>query len=43
MSRAILKSTSATGLATFLSLITGMLRDTAMAQAIGVGPMSDAF
>jgi putative peptidoglycan lipid II flippase len=43
MSRAILKSTSATGLATFLSRITGMLRDTAMAQAVGVGPMSDAF
>lgn len=43
MSRAILKSTSATGLATLLSRITGMLRDTVMAQAIGVGPVSDAF
>jgi putative peptidoglycan lipid II flippase len=43
MSRAILKSTSATGLATLLSRITGMLRDTLMAQAMGVGPISDAF
>ena len=43
MSRAILKSTSATGLATLLSRITGMLRDTVMAQALGAGPVSDAF
>jgi putative peptidoglycan lipid II flippase len=43
MSRAILKSTSATGLATLLSRITGLLRDTFMAQALGVGPVSDAF
>ncbi|MET0290771.1 MAG: murein biosynthesis integral membrane protein MurJ [Steroidobacteraceae bacterium] len=43
MSRAILKSTSATGLATLLSRITGMLRDTLMAQALGAGPISDAF
>ena len=43
MSRAILKSTSATGLATLLSRITGMLRDTVMAQAMGIGPVSDAF
>jgi putative peptidoglycan lipid II flippase len=43
MSRAILKSTSATGLATLLSRITGMLRDTVMAQALGAGALSDAF
>ncbi|RZA11598.1 MAG: murein biosynthesis integral membrane protein MurJ, partial [Lysobacteraceae bacterium] len=34
---------SATGLATLLSRITGLLRDTCMAQALGVGPASDAF
>jgi putative peptidoglycan lipid II flippase len=43
MSRAILKSTSVTGLSTLLSRITGMGRDTAINWAIGVGAMSDAF
>jgi putative peptidoglycan lipid II flippase len=43
MSRPILKNTTTTGLGTFLSRITGLLRDTFMAQALGVGPASDAF
>lgn len=43
MSRPLLKSTTTTGLATLLSRITGLLRDSFMAQAIGVGPVSDAF
>ncbi len=43
MSRPLLKSTSTTGFATLLSRITGLLRDTVMAQALGVGPVSDAF
>src|SRR6478609_9047325 len=43
MSRPLLKSTTTTGLATLLSRITGLLRDSFMAQAIGVGPISDAF
>src|SRR6185369_17231748 len=38
-----LKSTTTTGLATLLSRITGLLRDSFMAQVIGVGPISDAF
>ncbi|HXC59727.1 MAG TPA: murein biosynthesis integral membrane protein MurJ [Steroidobacteraceae bacterium] len=43
MSRPLLKSTTTTGLATLLSRITGLLRDSFMAQVIGVGPISDAF
>lgn len=43
MNRAILKSTSVTGVATLLSRITGLLRDTCVAQALGVGVASDAF
>jgi putative peptidoglycan lipid II flippase len=43
MSRPLLKSTTTTGFATLLSRITGLLRDTFMAQALGVGPVSDAF
>src|SRR5204863_4436198 len=43
MSRAILKSTSATGLATLLSRITGLVRDTVQAQAFGAGALMDAF
>jgi putative peptidoglycan lipid II flippase len=43
MSRPLLKSTTTTGFATLLSRITGLLRDTFMAQALGVGAVSDAF
>src|SRR5690242_9328213 len=43
MSRPLLKHTTTTGFATLLSRITGLLRDSFMAQAIGVGPISDAF
>ena len=43
MSRPLLKNTTTTGFATLLSRITGLLRDTFMAQALGVGPVSDAF
>jgi putative peptidoglycan lipid II flippase len=43
MSRPLLKSTTTTGFATLLSRITGLLRDTFMAQAMGVGAVSDAF
>jgi len=43
MSRPLLKNTTTTGLATLLSRITGLLRDSFMGQAIGVGPISDAF
>ncbi len=43
MSRPILKSTGATGLATLLSRITGLIRDTLMAQSLGAGVVSDAF
>jgi putative peptidoglycan lipid II flippase len=43
MSRPILKNTTTTGFGTLLSRITGLLRDTFMAQALGVGPASDAF
>jgi putative peptidoglycan lipid II flippase len=43
MSRPLLKSTTTTGFATLLSRLTGLLRDTFMAQALGVGPASDAF
>lgn len=43
MSRAILKSTSVTGLATLVSRVTGLGRDTAIAWAIGIGAASDAF
>jgi putative peptidoglycan lipid II flippase len=43
MSRPLLKSTTTTGFATLLSRITGLLRDTFIAQAMGVGPVSDAF
>jgi putative peptidoglycan lipid II flippase len=43
MSRPLLKHTSTTGLATLLSRITGLLRDSFIGQALGVGPISDAF
>ena len=43
MSRPLLKNTGTTGFATLLSRITGLVRDTLMAQALGVGPASDAF
>ncbi|MEO6186673.1 MAG: murein biosynthesis integral membrane protein MurJ [Steroidobacteraceae bacterium] len=43
MSRPLLKNTTTTGLATLLSRISGLLRDTFMAQALGVGIVSDAF
>jgi putative peptidoglycan lipid II flippase len=43
MSRPLLRSTSATGFATLLSRITGLFRDTFMAQVLGVGAVSDAF
>src|SRR3954468_14195995 len=43
MSRPLLKNTTTTGLATLLSRITGLLRDSFMGQAIGAGPISDAF
>jgi putative peptidoglycan lipid II flippase len=43
MSRPLLKSTTTTGFATLLSRITGLLRDTFMVQALGVGIVSDAF
>ena len=43
MSRPLLKNTTTTGFATLLSRLTGLLRDTFMAQALGVGPVSDAF
>ncbi|MEO6080415.1 MAG: murein biosynthesis integral membrane protein MurJ [Steroidobacteraceae bacterium] len=39
----MLKSTTTTGFATLLSRITGLLRDTFMVQALGVGIVSDAF
>ncbi|HXS29637.1 MAG TPA: lipid II flippase MurJ, partial [Steroidobacteraceae bacterium] len=43
MSRPLLKNTTTTGLATLLSRITGLLRDSFITQTIGVGPISDAF
>jgi putative peptidoglycan lipid II flippase len=43
MSRPLLKHTTTTGLATLLSRITGLLRDTFITIAIGVGPVTDAF
>ncbi len=43
MSRPLLKQTTTTGFATLLSRITGLLRDSFMAQVIGVGAISDAF
>ncbi|MBK7116697.1 MAG: murein biosynthesis integral membrane protein MurJ [Proteobacteria bacterium] len=43
MSRPLLKHTTTTGFATLLSRITGLLRDSFIAQAIGVGAVSDAF
>lgn len=43
MSRPLLQHTSKAGLATLLSRITGLLRDSFMGQALGVGPISDAF
>jgi putative peptidoglycan lipid II flippase len=43
MSRPILKNTGMTGFATLLSRITGLVRDTLMAQALGAGAISDAF
>lgn len=43
MSRPLLKNTTTTGLATLLSRITGLLRDSFITQAIGVGAISDAF
>ncbi|MGC4027457.1 MAG: murein biosynthesis integral membrane protein MurJ [Steroidobacteraceae bacterium] len=43
MSRPLLRSTTTTGFATLLSRITGLFRDTFMAQALGVGAVSDAF
>ena len=43
MSRPILKNTTVTGFGTLLSRVTGLLRDTFMAQALGVGAASDAF
>src|SRR5689334_3125053 len=43
MSRPLLKHTTTTGLATLLSRITGLLRDSAMAAVIPVGAVSDAF
>jgi putative peptidoglycan lipid II flippase len=43
MSRPLLKHTTTTGLATLLSRITGLLRDSFIGQALGVGPVSDAF
>ena len=43
MSRAILKSTGATGLATLLSRVTGLVRDMVQAQAFGAGLLMDAF
>jgi putative peptidoglycan lipid II flippase len=38
-----LKSTGTTGFATLLSRLTGLVRDTLMAQALGAGLVSDAF
>lgn len=43
MSRPLLRSTTTTGFATLLSRVTGLFRDTFMAQALGVGAVSDAF
>jgi putative peptidoglycan lipid II flippase len=43
MSRPLLKKTGTTGFATLLSRITGLARDTLMAQALGAGAVSDAF
>ncbi len=43
MSRPLLQHTSKAGLATLLSRIAGLLRDSFMGQALGVGPISDAF
>jgi putative peptidoglycan lipid II flippase len=43
MSRPLLKSTTTTGFATLLSRITGLVRETAMAGAFGVSPLTDAF
>ena len=43
MSRPLLKSTGSAGLATLLSRITGLARDTLMAQGLGAGVVSDAF
>jgi putative peptidoglycan lipid II flippase len=43
MSRPLLKHTTTTGLATLLSRVTGLLRDSFMAQVIGVAGITDAF
>jgi len=43
MSRPLLKHTTTTGFATLLSRITGLLRDSFITAAIGVGPVTDAF
>src|SRR5262245_1636012 len=43
MSRPLLKHTTNTGLATLLSRITGLLRDSLMGQVIPIGAMTDAF
>ncbi len=43
MSRAIFKSTTALGLMTLVSRITGLVRDVAQAHLFGGGPVADAF
>jgi putative peptidoglycan lipid II flippase len=43
MSRAIFKSTTVVGSMTFLSRVTGLVRDLAFAQAFGAGVLMDAF
>lgn len=43
MSRALFKSTTALGLMTLVSRITGLVRDVAQAHLFGGGPVADAF
>jgi len=43
MSRAIFRSTSVVGITTLISRITGLIREMALSQAFGAGPLTDAF